>query len=52
MSQHPYIVTLKEPGTKRPYLLHTVASTEAGALRIARKHHRGWHVVSIEKEAT
>ena len=51
MTRHPYIVALREPGNKRPYFLHTVAGSEAEALRIARKHHRRWHVISTDKKA-
>ena len=50
MSQHAYTVELKEPGKGR-YFFHTVARNEAGALRIARRVHPGWHHVETKREA-
>jgi hypothetical protein len=51
MTRHPYIVALREPGNRRPYFFHTIAGSEAEARRIARLHHRNWHVISTHKEA-
>ena len=46
--KRPYAVPLREPGSKRPYLFHTVARSEAEALKIARSFHPGWrHVHTV-----
>ena len=50
MSQHAYTVELKEP-SKGSYFLHTVARSEAEALRIARRLHPRWHHVETKREA-
>lgn len=44
----PFTVVLKEPGVRRPWHFHTVAVSEAEALRKARRFHPKWrHVETI-----
>ena len=46
--RHPYVVHLREPGSKRSLLFHTVARSEAEALKIARSFHPGWrHIETV-----
>ena len=50
MTALPYVVVLKQPGSKTPVHFHCVARSEAEALRIARRLHPRWHQIETTKE--